>query len=298
MINFRTRAASYLLPIMLIFICSSLFPAEKSDTWPKRVLITNDNGIEDIKIIELAKAFSQIAETYVVAPSEDRSGSAHYLTATRLGKLTVRPLKIGENITAYAVDGFPADCVVLALLGIMRDNPPDLVISGINGGANLGADWMFSGTVGAARVAAFAGFPAIAVSGLDKSIPGSLNKASQWVVKLAQSRIIQELKPPSYITVSMPRISPGKIRGIQVAERGGIEEIPEFSKTATASGKGKTETWTITGTIPNPAPPVPSSDISLCDQGFIVIVPMIADEHDYKLLKRLKLCPERIPEWK
>jgi 5'-nucleotidase len=116
------------------------------------VLITNDNGIEDVKIVELARAFSEIAETYVVAPLEDRSGSTHYLTVTQRGSFRVERRQIGKGIHAYAVDGFPADCVVLALTGIMKDSPPDLVISGINGGPNLGKDWLFSGTIGAARV--------------------------------------------------------------------------------------------------------------------------------------------------
>jgi len=290
-------ANAFSVPVILMLICSNGFPMDKADSWPKRVLITNDNGIEDIKIVELAKAFSQIAETYVVAPKEDRSGSTNYLTATKRGKLTAESRKLGENITAYAVDGFPADCVVLALLGIMRENPPDLIISGINGGANLGKDWMFSGTVGAARVAAFAGFPAMAVSGLDSNIPGSLEKVSQWVVKLAQSQFIRDLKSPGYITVSIPRISPDKIQGFQVAERAGLREIPIFSKSASANKKDRYETWTITGseTVSSPLPP--HSDISLYDQGYIIIVPMIADEHNYGLLNRLRNNSEHIPEW-
>jgi len=290
-------ASAFFVLVTFVLICISVFSLDNTDSWPKRVLITNDNGIEDIKIIELAKAFSQIAETYVVAPDENRSGSTHYLTATKRGKLIAKPRDLGKNIKAYSVDGFPADCVALALLGIMRENPPDLVISGINGGHNLGKDWMFSGTVGAARIAAFAGFPAMAVSGLDSNIPGSLEKASQWVVKLAQSQFIRDLKSPGYITVSIPRIFPDKIQGIRIAERTGLREKPIFSKSTSENGRDQYETWTITGTDSTSSPLPPDCDISLYDKGFIIIVPMIADEHNYKLLNWLRINLEHIPEW-
>jgi hypothetical protein len=203
-------------PILLIIVCLSVFlggvdllPGEnQGEIWPKRVLITNDNGIEDVKIVELARAFSRIAETYVVAPLEDRSGSTHYLTATQKGSLKVERRQIGKDIQAYAVDGFPADCVVLALTGIMKDNPPDLVISGINGGPNLGIDWLFSGTIGAARVASFAGFPSLAVSGLDDDMPEAV-KAANHISQLAS-----HVYPPKKLRVSVLRNEQNCLRGL------------------------------------------------------------------------------------
>ena len=91
------------------------------------------------------------------------------MTFPSKGGLEVERREIGEGIEAFAVDGTPGDCVALALTGLMTD-PPDLVISGINGGANVGAEWLFSGTIGAARVASL-GVPAVAVSGLDDDLP-------------------------------------------------------------------------------------------------------------------------------
>jgi hypothetical protein len=107
---------------VFLFMCNGVSAADREDTWPRRVLITNDNGIEDTKIIELARAFSRVADTYVVAPKEDCSGSSNYLTVSRRGRVTAASRDMGEGIQAYAVDGFPADCVVLALLGIMRES--------------------------------------------------------------------------------------------------------------------------------------------------------------------------------
>jgi 5'-nucleotidase len=267
------------------------------ESWPKRVLITNDNGIEDVKIVELARAFSKVAETYVVAPLEDCSGSTHYLTATQKGSIKVERRHIGEGIKAYAVDGFPADCVVLAITGIMRDNPPDLVISGINGGPNLGKDWLFSGTVGAARVASFAGFPAIAVSGLDDDMTDAVDAANRWVVRLAQSPTVRELGAQKYLTVSIPRVSPDKIKGVRVAERAGILERPVFAKAAGDDLEGNQEIWKIVGTEELDYSIPKDSDIALYNEGYIVVVPMVCDEHDNKLLLQLKKDQGELPEW-
>lgn len=141
--------------ISFIFIYSSFFSSsgeakEISAPWPRRVLITNDDGINDIKIIEFAKAFATIAETFIVAPLQDESGSSHYMSVIAKRTLEVEPRSLGEGIHAYGVDGYPGDCVIFALFVLMKDKPPDLVISGINGGPNLGADWIASGTIGAA----------------------------------------------------------------------------------------------------------------------------------------------------
>jgi 5'-nucleotidase len=270
---------------------------DREENWPKRVLITNDNGIEDVKIVELARAFSRVAETYVVAPLEDRSGSTHYLTATQKGTLRVERRHIGEGIHAYAVDGFPADCVLLALAGIMQDNPPDLVISGINGGPNLGKDWLFSGTIGAARVASFAGLPAIAVSGLDDDMTDAVDAANRWVVHLAQSPLVRELKPHQYLTISIPRVEPEEIKGVRVAKRARLLERPVFAKATDDNLDSGQEIWRIVG-IQEMEYLVPKdSDIALYNEGYIVVVPMICDEHDSQLLLQLKKEEESLPEW-
>lgn len=86
----------------------------------------------------LARAFAPTAETWVIAPLEDESSSGDYTSVAKRKALAVEPRNLGEGIRAFGGDGYPADCVILALAGIMRDRPPDLVTSGINGGANLG----------------------------------------------------------------------------------------------------------------------------------------------------------------
>jgi 5'-nucleotidase len=284
--------------IIIIIIVSSLHLAlcQNSDGWPNRVLITNDNGIDDIKIIELAKAFSKISETYVIAPNSDRSGSTNYLGAIKNGQVEVNKINISDGIKTYSIDGYPADCVVLALAGIMKDNPPDLVISGINGGPNLGADWLGSGTIGAARIASFAGIPAIAVSGLKSDVPGSIQAVTKWVVRFSQSSIVQNLKPPAYFTISIPRILPSEIKGIKVTDRSGLQEIPILEKIQDTTNDQK-EIWHIKSVKTLSNRPDKNSDIPVYESGYIVIVPMLAHEVDYQSLELLKNKINEIPKW-
>ena len=283
-----------LLAIVLIF-SNTVSAHENADIWPRTVLITNDNGIDDIKLIELARAFAPVAQTYVVAPLKNRSGSTHMLSFTSKGKLEFKSFSLGEGICAFGVDGYPADCVILALGGIMRDNPPDIIISGINGGPNLGQDWIWSGTIGAARIGAYLGLPAMAVSGLDDDIPGTVKAATQWVVQLAKSDIVRELKPPQYLTVSIPRVPPNEIKGVRVAERAGLLARGVFDKTSNKNSLAHKEVWKFKAETANLIPP--SSDVALYNSGYIVIVPMKADEHDYELLSRLKASSKIFPDW-
>jgi len=286
--------------ICFVFVCGGFFQLQGKglgDNWPKRVLITNDNGIKDTKIVELARAFAKIAETYVVAPLEDKSGSTHYLTATRRGSLKVERHQIGEGIKAYAVDGYPADCILLAIGGIIKDNPPDLVISGINGGPNLGIDWIFSGTIGAARMASFGGFPAIAVSGLDDDMPDAVEAANRWVVSLAQSPLVRELKAQQYLTVSIPRLHPEEIKGVRVAERARLTASPVFEKVSSGDAENGHETWRFVGAQRLDYSLPSDSDIALYNERYIIVVPMVCNEHDYELLSRLKDNLGKLPAW-
>jgi len=189
--KFFAVSAGFLLAV-LWFVAAG--EQRNGSPWPKRVLITNDDGIDDPKMKALALAFTKVAETYVIAPLKECSGTAHHISAFSRRSLAVEPRPLGEKIRAFGVDGYPADCVLLALRGIMKNSPPDLVISGINDGPNLGFDWLASGTIGAARVAAYWGVPAIAVSGLKEDVTGSLEAVIHYAVQLAQSELVRQLK--------------------------------------------------------------------------------------------------------
>jgi 5'-nucleotidase len=284
------------IAIAFLSLCSG---KKETETWFKRVLITNDDGIDSPGLIELAKAFSKVAETYVVAPMQNKSGSGDYLSVMSQGKLTIEKRDMGEGIKAYAVDGFPADCVLIAGRGIMKDSPPDVVISGINTGANLDWAWIGSGTIGAARIASIAGIPAIAASGVNDDIPGALEAASRWIVRLAQSSIVQELDDYQYLTVDIPNVFPSEIQGVRVTQRAGLRPMFEFQKEEDSEEKEESiqELWRITEMESAKGPLSEDSDLALYRKGYIVIVPMKADEHDYDFLPKLKQDPSLFPAW-
>ncbi|MCP5048620.1 MAG: hypothetical protein GY940_15730 [bacterium] len=290
--------------IVVLTLCSlisgTILQASETKTkksWPARVLITNDNGISDVKIIELARAFSEIAETYVVSAMTDRSGTGNFMSIVR-EKTSVRVEKrdLGPGITAYALDGYPADCVLWAFRGLLKDKLPDLVVSGINGGPNLGFSWFNSGTVGAARTAALGGMPVIAVSGLKQSIPGAVKAATDWVVRLSQSSIVRNLKNGQYLTVSIPRVAPSEIKGIKIVPRALPEasNIPFFTRDETKNTKPNSEIWKIN---PPPAQPKPTGDIAAYVQNYIAIVPMNVNEVDKARIPELRKLQSTLPPW-
>ena len=135
-----------------------------------RILLTNDDGVNatGLKVLEkIARAFSD--DIWIVAPTEEQSGAGHSLTLTQ----PVRLRKLAER--RFCVTGTPTDSVMMGISHILKDQPPDLVLSGVNRGANLGEDVTYSGTVSAAMEGALAGIPSIGVMGLASAAtaPGS-----------------------------------------------------------------------------------------------------------------------------
>ena len=300
----RSLAPSSILAFMLVASVlggsSRCVLAQTADShaeeWPRTVLVTNDDGIDHQAMVALARAFSREAETYVVAPLHDCSGSADYVSVYSKHVLQVQERNLGPGLQAYGVDGYPGDCVVLALRGVMIDDAPDLVVSGINGGPNLGDDWLASGTIGAARIAASLGVPAVAVSGLDESAPEAAAAAAEWVVRLAQSKLVRDLRAGQYLTMSLPRTPPPEFKGVRVAERAGMLFDLRLGRIPDDASGDSVAMWALQ--IPRPIAPTQStSDAALYQEGYVVIVPMRADEHDRELLSRLVQHPETLPGW-
>ncbi|MFB0543274.1 MAG: 5'/3'-nucleotidase SurE, partial [Candidatus Bathyarchaeia archaeon] len=174
---------------------------------------------------------------------------------------------------------------------------PDLVISGINGGPNLGREWFTSGTIGAARLAAYWGLPAIAVSGLDITIPGSITAVTKWIVKLAQSAPVRELRSGQFLTVSIPRVPPSKIRGLRIVHRAppDVSSIPflvPVKSEATSDGR---QLWQLQR--PSEKASESEGDVAAYEENFIAIVPMNVDENDYDLILELNKCLTDFPNW-
>jgi len=173
-----------------------------------KILVTNDDGIHSEGIIALAEALRALGEVFVVAPAHEMSAASHSLTLTR-------PLRI-ERIDDqhYSVDGTPTDCVTLAMNHLLRDQLPDIVVSGINKGGNLGDDVTYSGTVAGALEASIYGLPGIAVS-LVQRTNFDFAVAAEFATELANRVLSDGLPRGTLLNVNIP---PGPIRGVRVTE--------------------------------------------------------------------------------
>jgi 5'-nucleotidase len=177
-----------------------------------RILISNDDGYKADGIIQLAKSLSEIAEVIVVAPSKNKSAASSSLT---IGK-PLKPIRIEKNM--YAIDATPSDCVHLALCGFIKESI-DLVVTGINFGANLGDDVIYSGTVAGAIEGRFLGLPSIAMS-----LASWECKHFETAGNVAKLLVNQIDKAPlaynTIINVNVPDIPMSEIKGIKSTRLG------------------------------------------------------------------------------
>jgi 5'-nucleotidase len=288
-----TRTALiFMLPLLVVAVAGPLWAQDQR--WPRRVLLTNDDGLDDDGLVALARAFAPVAETYVVAPLSNRSGSTNYVSAIATRQLVVEARDHVEGVIAYGVDGFPADAVTFALTTLMADDTPDLVISGINNGANLSDDAYLSGTIGAARAAAFFGVPALAVSGHNNE-PETLATLARWIVELAGSDLIRNLEHRQYLTVSFPRVPADEISGVDIVRRGPWPWKIAFERDSDSDEPSR-EAWTMRIEGDSVAPAV-GTDLHSYRDNRIAIVPMRLDDHDYELLERFLTSGADIPDW-
>ncbi len=177
-----------------------------------RILISNDDGYFAPGLAILASHLSRIADVVVVAPERDRSGASNSLTLDR-------PLKLRRAANGfYYVNGTPTDCVHLAVTG-MLDYQPDMVVSGINAGANMGDDTIYSGTVAAATEGFLLGIPAIAVSLVGKEF-GHYETAALVVSELVQRFAVQTERKPWLLNVNVPDVPYQELQGKVVTRLG------------------------------------------------------------------------------
>jgi 5'-nucleotidase len=177
-----------------------------------KILVSNDDGYSAAGIEALAQALAPHAEITVVAPEVNHSGASNSLTLSR--PLSVRQAKNGF----YVVNGTPSDCVHIALTGLL-DFKPDLVVSGINNGANMGDDTIYSGTVAAATEGHLFGIPSMAFSLTDKGWP-HLDDAAQWCLELVQRFMRDPLPANVLLNVNLPPLASAHIKGVQTTRLG------------------------------------------------------------------------------
>lgn len=175
------------------------------------ILVTNDDGVHSPGLRALAAAMDTLGSAVIVAPDRNRSAVGHALTLEH-------PLRAEEVETGvFAVDGTPTDCVNLGIHGLIMQRP-DLVVSGINNGSNLGDDITYSGTVSAAMEASLMGIPAIAVSLDAKQFsPADLTVATGFMILLAQQVLQKGLPAETFLNVNIPS---GSCHGVEITRQG------------------------------------------------------------------------------
>ena len=194
-----------------------------------RILLSNDDGYFAPGLACLAQALSTVAEVVVVAPERDRSGASNSLTLDR-------PLNLHRAANGfYYVNGTPTDCVHLAVTG-MLDTQPDMVISGINSGANMGDDTIYSGTVAAATEGFLLGIPSIAVSLAGKEL-AHYATAARVVVDLVQRFEKRTHTHPWLLNVNVPDIPHEQLQGVEVTRLGKRHKAEPVVKSLTPHGE-------------------------------------------------------------
>lgn len=240
-----------------------------------KILISNDDGVLAPGLAALERALSTIADIKTMAPDRNRSGASNSLTLSR-------PLRVRQLDNAqYSVEGTPTDCVHLALTGFFEDRF-DMVVSGINHGANLGDDVLYSGTVAAAMEGRNLGLPAIAVSMVGDNINHYATGAlivKQLVMKLSVNRLPSQ----TILNVNVPDLPISEIKGIQVTRLGTRHMAEPLMEEK--DPRGHTIYW-----IGPPGPEAdagPGTDFSAVSQGYVSITPLQLDLTHYKIFNQV-----------
>jgi 5'-nucleotidase len=229
-----------------------------------RILLSNDDGYFAPGLERLAAELASHAEITVVAPERDRSGASNSLTLDR--PLTVRRAPNGFLF----VNGTPTDCVHLAVTGLL-DELPDMVISGINLGANMGDDTIYSGTVAAATEGYLLGIPSIAVS-LASKVGQHFETAAEVVLQLLERR---RAHPPGtwLLNVNVPDVPEGALKGMRVTRLGRRHKAEPVIKTQTPRG----ETCYWVGAAGAAADAGEGTDFHAVDRGYVSVTPLQMD---------------------
>jgi len=177
-----------------------------------RILLSNDDGYQAAGLKVLAKALAKVGDVVVVAPDRDRSGASNSLTL----EMPIRAHKTDNGF--IRVEGTPTDCVHLAITGLL-DKEPDIVVAGINAGANMGDDVIYSGTVAAATEGRFLGYPAIAIS-MASHNPQHYETAAQIALQLVERLQQKPLAVDSILNVNVPDLPLSEIKSIEATRLG------------------------------------------------------------------------------
>jgi 5'-nucleotidase len=239
-----------------------------------RILVTNDDGVRSEGLTALAAALGRLGEVTIVAPLIETSAIGHALTLRR----PLRLERLGDRV--YAVDGTPTDCVNIGVITVLKALP-DLVVSGINKGWNLGDDVTYSGTVAGALEGALLGAPAIAVSLERTDGTFDFTKAAAAAATLAEAVLRRGLPPRTFLNVNVPR---GKPRGFRVTTQGKRNHVTSVAEKI--DPRGQPYYWIEEGV--NHWEPHELSDYHAVRAGYISVTPLHPDLTNYAALDHVE----------
>jgi 5'-nucleotidase len=249
-----------------------------------RILLTNDDGIAAPGLALLEKIAATLSdEIWVVAPADEQSGAGHSLTLTR----PLRLRKQGER--HFSVTGTPTDAVMMALGELMKEAKPDLILSGINRGANLAEDVTYSGTVSAAMEGALAGIPAIALSqayarqGMGGSVP--FDAAREWATRVLAPLIGMAMAPGTLVNVNFPACEAAAVKGIRVC-RQGRRDYGRAEVVKRTDPRGFSYYWFGLG--PAKQTPGHDTDLEAIGADYISVTPLQLDLTDERSIASLR----------
>ncbi len=249
----------------------------------KHILVTNDDGVLAPGLLALAQEMRTLGRVSILAPDRNWSGGGHVKTLDRA--LRVKQFRLADGSIAYASDGAPSDCVALATLGYFKE-PVDLVVSGINVGANLGHDVTYSGTVTAAMEAVIANLPGVAVSLETTELQADqidFRPAAVAARQVVQHVIEHGLPPEILLNVNVPLLKQEEIRGFRMTRQGLRVYHSRLDEGADPRGL---PFYFIGGDAPTGVPER-GTDIGALAEGYVSVTPLHLDLTAYRALTDL-----------
>lgn len=246
-----------------------------------RFLVTNDDGILAPGIAALAEALRPLGEVDVVAPISGQSGAAHAITF--MHPLICERISIGGKAFGWGVDGSPADCVKVGV-SELSEARPDLVVSGINAGSNLGVDVIYSGTVAAAVEAAFIGIPSLAIS-LEAGGGFDFPAAAAEARAIVQRALALGISPGMVLNVNIPRLDRGRPRGLRIVPQSTAPWTDTYDRRI--DPRGRTYFW-LGDAGGRTAEDDTDTDLNALRAGYITITPLQYDLTQQAQLRHLQ----------
>jgi 5'-nucleotidase len=244
------------------------------------ILLTNDDGIDAPALMPLKQALDQVAETVVFAPDHNWSASGHPKTMHK--PLRVDPVTLPDGSSGFSSSGAPPDCVALALLGVI-ERKPDLIVSGINQGSNLGYDVFYSGTVAAAVEGVISGIPAVAFS-FDSFKPVDYSGPASFAARLVQHVEYHGLPAGMFLNVNFPDILWSEVKGVAITRLG--RRVYRGELVSRADPRGRPYYWI--GGKPLGGVLDRGTDICAVAEGYVSITPVHLDMTAYHFREDLR----------